>query len=145
MGALTTQPVLNSSSSSETIPLWNLEDVTVPGNESYTLTFGAGQFDYEVLKVQTNFEEVAEDGSIVPGDTAWEGPIAAILMTSKGLGLLLAPNALLTEKGSWDFAKRAATEASFTFALNPDSRIGGKPFKLWVPGGLTPDTDPVTP
>lgn len=141
-GALKTQPSLNPTANSTTVTLWNLDDVTVPGSDSWTLTYGAAQLDYEVLKQLLNFDVVNEDGSVSPGDTAWEGQLAVFLTTAKGVALIHIPNATLTDKGNLDFVKKDATEASFTYACNPDSRIDGKPYKLWLPGGITPETVP---
>lgn len=142
-GALKTQPALNPTSNSTTVTLFNLDDVVIPGSDSWTLTYGSAQLDYEVLKSLINFDVVNEDGSVSPGEYAWEGQLAVLLTTARGVGMIHIPNATLTDKGALDFVKKDATEASFTYACNPDSRIDGKPYKLWLPGGIVPQT--VTP
>jgi hypothetical protein len=132
LGLLKKQPSLTPKITTNTASLWNGADITLGSSEAYDLSFSSAQFDYETFKLQFNFDELDEDGGFTPGDTNWEGQLAVILFRSNDISLLHAPSATLTDKGAIDFLKNDLSELSFTFALNPDQRLGnGKPWKFF--------------
>jgi len=130
LGAIKAEPKLSEDITSTTVELWNMDDVTLGSKTAHTLSFSTGQFDYDTIKVRFN-ADFDEDGGFTPGSSQWTGMLACLLFYANHVDLLLAPNATRTGGDDVDFLKNDLTEFSSEFALNPDSRINGKPWKLF--------------